>query len=113
VPGQRRARHPLVPRDSSGIGGNRRASARPHQGRQLSTADLVAEAVAKSFAGHVAVDSLSFSVERGSFFSILGPSGCGKTTLLRMIAGFIAADSGGIFIGGKSMQGVAPNRRPV
>ena len=79
----------------------------------MSTQDLVADAVVKRFADHVAVDSLSFSVERGSFFSILGPSGCGKTTLLRMIAGFIAPDSGDIAIGGKSMREVAPNRRPV
>lgn len=79
----------------------------------MSTADLVADAVVKRFADHVAVDSLSFSVERGSFFSILGPSGCGKTTLLRMIAGFIAPDSGDIAIGGKSMRDVPPNRRPV
>jgi spermidine/putrescine transport system ATP-binding protein len=79
----------------------------------LSTPDLVAEAVVKRFADHTAVDSLSFTVERGSFFSILGPSGCGKTTLLRMIAGFIAPDGGDIAIGGKSMRGVAPNRRPV
>ena len=79
----------------------------------MSTADLVADAVVKRFAEHIAVDSLSFSVERGSFFSILGPSGCGKTTLLRMIAGFIAPDSGDISIGGRSMRGIAPNRRPV
>src|ERR1019366_2483228 len=71
------------------------------------------DAVSKRFADHVAVDALSFSVDRGSFFSILGPSGCGKTTLLRMIAGFIAPDSGEIAIGGKSMRDVAPNRRPV
>lgn len=75
--------------------------------------DLVADAVIKRFADHTAVDSLSFTVERGSFFSILGPSGCGKTTLLRMIAGFIEPDGGDIAIGGKSMRGVAPNRRPV
>jgi spermidine/putrescine transport system ATP-binding protein len=79
----------------------------------LSTADLVANAVSKRFADTQAVDALSFSVERGSFFSILGPSGCGKTTLLRMIAGFIAPDSGDIAIGGNSMRDVAPNRRPV
>jgi spermidine/putrescine transport system ATP-binding protein len=79
----------------------------------LSTADLAADALRKRFAEHVAVDELSFAVERGSFFSILGPSGCGKTTLLRMIAGFIAPDGGDIAIGGKSMRGVAPNRRPV
>ncbi len=82
-------------------------------GNGSSTPDLEARAVGKRFAGHVAVDALSFSVARGSFFSILGPSGCGKTTLLRMIAGFIAPDSGTIVIGGRSMAGVAPNRRPV
>jgi len=79
----------------------------------LSTADLVASAVVKRFADHTAVDALSFSVERGSFFSILGPSGCGKTTLLRMIAGFLAPDGGDIAIGGSSMAGIPPNRRPV
>ena len=79
----------------------------------MSTADLALDAVSKRFADHVAVDALSFSVERGSFFSILGPSGCGKTTLLRMIAGFIAPDTGEILIGGRSMRDVAPNRRPV
>jgi spermidine/putrescine transport system ATP-binding protein len=79
----------------------------------LSTPDLAADGVVKRFAEHTAVDALSFTVQRGSFFSILGPSGCGKTTLLRMIAGFIAPDEGDIAIGGKSMRGVAPNRRPV
>lgn len=77
------------------------------------SADLQVLELVKRFGAHVAVDSLSFSVERGSFFSILGPSGCGKTTLLRMIAGLLAPDSGDIRIGDRSMTGVAPNRRPV
>ena len=76
-------------------------------------ADLEARGVSKHFAAHLAVDDLSFSVARGSFFSILGPSGCGKTTLLRMIAGFLQPDAGQIAIGGRDMAGVAPNRRPV
>jgi spermidine/putrescine transport system ATP-binding protein len=75
--------------------------------------DLSCAALLKNFAGHLAVNKLSFDVQRGSFFSILGPSGCGKTTLLRMIAGFIEPDDGDIIIGGRSMRGVAPNRRPV
>ena len=75
--------------------------------------DLEARGVGKRYAGHVAVDDLSFTVARGSFFSILGPSGCGKTTLLRMIAGFLAPDTGDILIGGTPMAGVPPNRRPV
>jgi spermidine/putrescine transport system ATP-binding protein len=77
------------------------------------TPDLEVRALSKRFATHLAVDDLSFSVARGSFFSILGPSGCGKTTLLRMIAGFIQPDRGDIAIGGRSMALVAPNRRPV
>jgi len=75
--------------------------------------DLQATGVSKHFGAFTAVADLSFSVERGSFFSILGPSGCGKTTLLRMVAGFQLPDSGDILIGGKSMKGVLPNRRPV
>src|SRR5690606_32027253 len=75
--------------------------------------DLEVLSLHKRFAAFVAVQDLSFSVRRGSFFSILGPSGCGKTTLLRMIAGFIAPDGGDLRIKGESMLGVAPNRRPV
>jgi spermidine/putrescine transport system ATP-binding protein len=79
----------------------------------MSTPDLEAATVGKVYGAHVAVDGLSFEVQRGSFFSILGPSGCGKTTLLRLIAGFLAPDRGEIRIGGQPMNGVAPNRRPV
>jgi spermidine/putrescine transport system ATP-binding protein len=81
--------------------------------RDTQSPDLLVESVVKNFAGHLAVNDLSFAVQRGSFFSILGPSGCGKTTLLRMIAGFIEPDRGDIQIGGRSMRAVAPNRRPV
>ena len=75
--------------------------------------DLEALRVGKRYGAFNAVDDLSFSVARGSFFSILGPSGCGKTTLLRMVAGFLGPDTGEIRIGGKSMHDVPPNRRPV
>ena len=75
--------------------------------------DLEVDRVSKRYGPHTAVDALSLSVAHGSFFSILGPSGCGKTTLLRMIAGFLAPDDGDVRIGGASMRGVPPNRRPV
>src|ERR1700722_6967727 len=53
-------------------------------------ADPVVELVrvSKSFPGTTAVRDVSFTIERGEFFSMLGPSGCGKTTTLRLIAGF-------------------------
>src|SRR5438034_3407754 len=75
--------------------------------------DLEVDRVSKRYGAHLAVDDLSLGVRRGSFFSILGPSGCGKTTLLRLIAGFLEPDSGDVRIGGRSMRGVLPNRRPV
>jgi spermidine/putrescine transport system ATP-binding protein len=75
--------------------------------------DLDVDRLAKRYGAFAAVDDLSFSVAHGSFFSILGPSGCGKTTLLRMIAGFLAPDAGDVRIGGRSMRGILPNRRPV
>ena len=75
--------------------------------------DLEVDRVTKRYGQHVAVDALSLAVAHGSFFSILGPSGCGKTTLLRMIAGFLAPDEGDVRIGGASMRGVLPNRRPA
>src|ERR1700681_3077943 len=75
--------------------------------------DLEVDQDTKRYGTQKAVDALSLSVAHGSFFSILGPSGCGKTTLLRIVAGFLAPDDGDVRIGGRSMRGVAPNRRPV
>ena len=75
--------------------------------------DLAVENVTKRFGDFTAVQDVSFTVEKGRFFSILGPSGCGKTTLLRMVAGFIEPSQGKISIRGKGMAGVPPNRRPV
>jgi len=61
----------------------------------------------------LAVDALSFEVKNGEFFSILGPSGSGKTTTLRLIAGLVAPDKGDVLIDGRSVNGLAPHRRPV
>ena len=77
------------------------------------TEDLSVESVTKTFGDFTAVSDVSFTVEKGRFFSILGPSGCGKTTLLRMISGFIEPTGGRILIRGSDMAGRPPNRRPV
>ncbi len=71
------------------------------------------ENVTKHFGKAVAVDNVSLTVDEGAFFALLGPSGCGKTTLLRMLAGFESPSEGRIFIDGKDVSGVPPNRRPV
>ena len=75
--------------------------------------DIRFEQVTKRYGDVVAVDSVSLSIERGEFFSFLGPSGCGKTTSLRLIAGFEQPTKGNVHIGGVSVIGVPPHKRPV
>jgi putrescine transport system ATP-binding protein len=67
----------------------------------------------KHFGMIAAVEDVSLTIERGELFALLGPSGCGKTTLLRMIAGFEAPDSGRIFIDGVDVTAVPPYARPI
>lgn len=75
--------------------------------------DLILENVTKSFATFTAVDDLSLTVPRGSFFALLGPSGCGKTTTLRMVAGLEQPTAGRIKIGSTDLTGSRPYERPV
>jgi iron(III) transport system ATP-binding protein len=61
----------------------------------------------------LAVDSISFTVPRGTLTTILGPSGCGKTTTLRMIAGLESPSAGQIFIDGQDVTTLGPAERNV
>jgi spermidine/putrescine transport system ATP-binding protein len=69
--------------------------------------------VTKSFGDVTAVDRMTLSIARGTFYSLLGPSGCGKTTTLRMIAGFEQPTAGEIVLAGRPIAGVPPYRRNV
>ncbi|MGP4027998.1 ABC transporter ATP-binding protein [Actinomadura sp. 3N407] len=60
-----------------------------------------------------AVRGVGLTIAQGEFFSMLGPSGCGKTTTMRMIAGFEEPTAGEIYLHGKNVTGVPPNRRDV
>jgi spermidine/putrescine transport system ATP-binding protein len=75
--------------------------------------DVVLKDVSMRFGDFTAVQPTDLVIEAGEFFSILGPSGCGKTTILRMISGFLVPSSGDILIGGESMQGAGPHKRPT
>jgi NitT/TauT family transport system ATP-binding protein len=49
-----------------------------------------------------ALDSISLSVRKGSFVSLIGPSVCGKSTLLRLISGILQPTSGTVLVEGGS-----------
>lgn len=74
---------------------------------------VVFKNICKKHGSSVALADISFSIQKGEFFSILGPSGCGKTTLLRLLAGFDRPDSGQIFLDGVDITNLPPNRRPI
>jgi sulfate/thiosulfate transport system ATP-binding protein len=57
--------------------------------------------VSKRFGDFVALDDVSFSVPPGELVALLGPSGGGKTTMLRIIAGLEAPDSGVVLLEGE------------
>ncbi|SMC72930.1 ABC transporter ATP-binding protein [Rhizobium sp. RU36D] len=76
-------------------------------------AEVVLNAVAKSFGGTTALDDVSMTVPDGSFVVLLGPTGAGKTTTLRLIAGLEKPDMGDISIGGHPVNGLTPAERNV
>jgi ABC-type sugar transport system ATPase subunit len=75
--------------------------------------DVAFEKVTKKFGKVVAVNNISFQVNKGEFFTLLGPSGCGKTTTLRLIAGLEIPQSGNIYIKDKNVEKLLPKDRNI
>ena len=71
------------------------------------------QGVVRRYGTIVALAGITFGIRGGEFIALLGPSGCGKTTLLRTIAGFSQPDEGEVWIDGRLMTAVPPNKRPV
>ncbi|MCQ4088005.1 ABC transporter ATP-binding protein [Saccharibacillus sp. JS10] len=72
------------------------------------------ESVTKTYDdGLTVLKHIDFEIERGKFYTLLGPSGCGKTTILRMIAGFMEPTGGSIFLDGRVINKVPPEKRQV
>jgi ABC-2 type transport system ATP-binding protein len=73
---------------------------------------LTASHLTRTFGNRIAVEDLSFGLERGEIFALLGPNGAGKTTTLRMLAGLIGPTSGSIRVDGEEMsKDTAPRLR--
>jgi ABC-2 type transport system ATP-binding protein len=84
---------------------------------------IQARNLTKAFGSKLAVNGVSFSVERGEVLGFLGPNGAGKSTTMRMITGFIPPSDGNISVGGhdvvaypiraRRLIGYLPENAPV
>ena len=80
---------------------------------------LKLENVSKTFTGKLAVDNISFEIEKPGVYGLLGTNGAGKTTTIRMLLGIIKKDSGEITWNGKKVErkhvnfGYLPEERGV
>jgi branched-chain amino acid transport system ATP-binding protein len=74
------------------------------------TAVFGVSGVGVRFGGLVALDDVSFSVDRGEVRGVIGPNGAGKTTLFNVCCGFVKPDEGTVLRHGKPVHGLRPHR---
>jgi ABC-2 type transport system ATP-binding protein len=84
---------------------------------------ITVEKLTKSFGPKLAVDNISFSVEKGEVLGFLGPNGAGKSTSMRMITGFLSPSAGKVSVCGfdvveqglksRSKLGYLPENAPI
>jgi len=71
---------------------------------------LKGDRVTKKFGGLIAVNEVSFEIERGEMVGLIGPNGAGKTTLFNCIAGVYRPNSGKIYFKGMDITGKRPDQ---
>ena len=64
----------------------------------------------RRFGGLVAVDGVSFQVQKNEIFGLIGPNGAGKTTLFNLITGLIPLSSGDLIYQGDSLANYRPHQ---
>ena len=73
--------------------------------------EVILNNVSKAYGNNLVLNKLNLCVKDGELVSLLGSSGCGKTTALRIIAGFLTADTGRVMIGDTDCTYMPPNKR--
>lgn len=71
------------------------------------------ENLQKNYGSTAVFSDINCEIRKGEFVTLLGPSGCGKSTLLRCIAGLTPVTSGKIFLDGKDLVPVSPQKRGI
>jgi ABC-2 type transport system ATP-binding protein len=59
--------------------------------------------ITKLFGKQKALNEISFSIKKGELVGFLGPNGAGKSTMMKIIAGFLPADSGEVYVNGEKI----------
>lgn len=77
----------------------------------MATVDIVE--VSKQVGQTTILNQINVSIKKGEFMVIVGPSGCGKTTLLRLIAGLEAINSGSILINNQCVNEIPAAKRDM
>ncbi len=72
---------------------------------------LDVQGVSKRFGGLLAVNEVSFAVQKGDLVSIIGPNGAGKTTLFNLLTGQLAPSAGQVLFEGRDIGSLSPDRR--
>jgi branched-chain amino acid transport system ATP-binding protein len=72
---------------------------------------LEANNLRKTFGGIVAVDDVSFEVDRTEIVGVIGPNGAGKSTMFKLLAGFHKPDEGTVVFDGEDVTDLPPNER--
>ncbi|WP_435127026.1 ABC transporter ATP-binding protein [Halobaculum sp. D14] len=70
---------------------------------------LEGDHLTKRFGGVVAVDDVSFSIEKGEAVGLIGPNGAGKSTLFRLITGVHEPTEGTVTLDGEDVTGMKPH----
>jgi branched-chain amino acid transport system ATP-binding protein len=71
---------------------------------------LEVKEITKTFGGIIALNRVSFDVQKGEILGIIGPNGSGKTTIVNCVTGFVKVSSGTVLFHGKNITGKPPHK---